>query len=69
MLNFFNNLDETILLWIHHNHNTILNQLMPIITNVDNWVIPILFFIFFSDSKEKKRENCTCIINHISVIN
>ena len=55
MLNFFNNLDETILLWIHHNHNTILNQLMPFITNADNWAIPILFLFFFLGFKGKKR--------------
>ena len=55
MLNFFNNLDETILLWIHHNHNAILNQLMPFITDADNWAIPILFLFFFLGFKSEKR--------------
>ena len=55
MLNFFNNLDETILLWIHHNHNTIFNQLMPFITDADNWAVPILFLFFFLGFKGEKR--------------
>lgn len=67
MLNFFNNLDETILLWIHHNHNTILNQLMPIITNVDNWVIPILFLFFFLGFKGKKRGKIALVLLIISL--
>ncbi|MFL2982818.1 MAG: phosphatase PAP2 family protein [Candidatus Neomarinimicrobiota bacterium] len=67
MLNYFNNIDEKILLWIHHHHIKILDDLMPFITNADNWAIPILFLIVFLGLKGGKRGKITLVLIIISL--
>ena len=47
MLKSLDTIDRTILLWMHGKHNSIFDQLMPFITNEDNWVMPIFLLIVF----------------------
>ena len=57
MLKILDNIDRSLLVWLHENHVPILNQVMPFITDADNWTIPILFLIlylgFFKGKKGK----------------
>ena len=57
MLKILDNIDRSLLVWLHENHISILNQVMPFITDADNWILPILFLIlylgFFKGKKGK----------------
>ena len=55
MLKSLDTIDRTILLWMHGKHNSLLDQLMPFITNADNWVIPIFLLIVFLGFKAGKK--------------
>ena len=55
MLKSLDTIDRTILLWMHGKHNSIFDQLMPFITNEDNWVIPIFLLIVFLGFKAGKK--------------
>ncbi len=55
MLKSLDTIDRTILLWMHGKHNSLLDQLMPFITNADNWAIPIFLLIVFLGFKTGKK--------------
>jgi undecaprenyl-diphosphatase len=55
MLKSLDTIDRTILLWMHGKHNSIFDQLMPFITNEDNWIIPIFLLIVFLGFKAGKK--------------
>ena len=55
MLKSLETIDRTILLWMHGKHNSLLDQLMPFITNADNWAIPIFLLIVFLGFKAGKK--------------
>jgi undecaprenyl-diphosphatase len=55
MLKSLDTIDRTILLWMHGKHNSLLDQLMPFITNADNWGIPIFLLIVFLGFKAGKK--------------
>jgi len=55
MLKSLDAIDRTILLWMHGKHNSLLDQLMPFITNADNWAIPIFLLIVFLGFKAGKK--------------
>ena len=66
MLKVLDNIDRSLLVWLHENHVPILNQLMPFITDADNWTIPILFLILylgFFEGKRGKIALCLLIIS------
>ena len=45
MFEIFDIIDKNVLLWVHKNHFPIFDQLMPFITDSDNWIIPIILLI------------------------
>ena len=66
MLKILDSIDRSILVWIHENHIPILNQVMPFITDADNWVLPILLLILylgFFQGKRGKIALCLLIIS------
>ena len=66
MLKILDSIDRSILVWIHENHFPILNQVMPFITDADNWVLPILLLILylgFFRGKKGKIALCLLIIS------
>ena len=66
MLKVLDNIDRSLLVWLHENHVPVLNQVMPFITNADNWTIPILFLILylvFFEGKRGKIALCLLIIS------
>ena len=66
MLKILDSIDRSILVWIHENHISILNQVMPFITDADNWVLPILLLILylgFFQGKKGKIALCLLIIS------
>ena len=66
MLKILDSIDRSILVWIHENHIPILNQVMPFITDADNWVLPILLLILylgFFQGKKGKITLCLLIIS------
>ena len=66
MLEILDNIDRSLLVWLHENHVPILDQVMPFITNADNWIIPILFLILylvFFEGKRGKIALCLLIIS------
>tara|TARA_Y100001970_G_scaffold276809_1_gene380085 strand:+ start:904 stop:1503 length:600 start_codon:yes stop_codon:yes gene_type:complete len=66
MLKILDSIDRSILVWIHENHIPILNQVMPFITDADNWVLPILLLILylgFFQGKKGKIALCLLIIS------
>ena len=66
MLKVLDNIDRGLLVWLHENHVPILNQVMPFITDADNWTIPILFLILylgFFKGKRGKIALCLLIIS------
>tara|TARA_B100000609_G_scaffold62974_1_gene49568 strand:+ start:324 stop:536 length:213 start_codon:yes stop_codon:yes gene_type:complete len=68
MLKILDNIDRGLIVWLHENHVPILNQIMPFITDADNWTIPILFLILYLGFFEReKRENCSLFTNYITV--
>jgi len=65
MLKILDNIDRSLLVWLHENHISILNQVMPFITDADNWILPILFLILylgFFKGKKGKVSLCLLII-------
>ena len=63
MLEILDNIDRSLLLWLHEKHVPILNQVMPFITDVDNWAIPILFLILYLGFfKGKKGKIALCLL-------
>ena len=62
MLQTIDTLDKTVIVWIHKNHNYILDYLMPIITDADNWVLPILALILYLGIKCGKRGKITLVL-------
>ena len=63
MLKILDNIDRSLLVWLHENHISILNQVMPIITDVDNWILPILFLILYLGFfKGKKGKIALCLL-------
>ncbi len=67
MLKSLEAIDRYILLWVHNNHNAIFDQLMPFITNADNWVIPIFALIVFLGLKGGKKGKITLALLIISL--
>ena len=66
MLKILDSIDRSILVWIHESHIPILNQVMPFITDADNWVLPILLLILylgFFRGKKGKIALCLLIIS------
>ena len=66
MLKILDNIDKGLIVWLHENHVPILNQIMPFITDADNWTIPILFLILylgFFKGKRGKIALCLLIIS------
>ena len=66
MIKFLGNIDRGLLVWLHENHIPTLNQVMPFITDVDNWILPILFLILylgFFEGKKGKIALCLLIIS------
>ena len=63
MLKILNNIDRSLLVWLHENHISILNQVMPFITDADNWILPILFLILYLGFfKGKKGKIALCLL-------
>ena len=63
------NLDKTILLWVHNYlSNTALDWLMPLITEQDNWTLPILVLIFYLGFKAEKRGKITLVLLILTII-
>jgi len=63
MFQRLSNLDESILLWAHkYLSNPILDWIMPIITEQNNWIIPTLFLIYFLGFKAGKRGRITLVL-------
>ena len=63
MLKILDNIDRSLLVWLHENHVPILNQVMPFITDADNWTIPILFLILYLGFfKGKKGKIALCLL-------
>ena len=69
MLQAFNSIDRKLLFWIHqHISNPALDWLMPVITNQNNWIIPILVLILYLGFNADKRGRITLTILLISII-
>ncbi len=69
MLQGLQNLDKTILLWVHNYlSNTALDWLMPLITEQDNWTLPILVLIFYLGFKTEKRGKITLVLLILTII-
>ena len=69
MLQVFNSLDIKLLFWVHQNvSNPILDWLMPVITNQNNWIIPVLILIFYLGFNGNKRGRIALTILLISII-
>ena len=62
MLQTIDTVDKTVIVWIHNNHNHIMDYLMPIITDADNWVLPILALILYLGIKCGKRGKITLVL-------
>ena len=63
MFQMLSNLDESILLWAHKSlSNPILDWIMPIITEQNNWVIPTLLLIYFLGLKAGKRGRIALVL-------
>ena len=63
MLKILDNIDRSLLVWLHENHISILNQVMPFITDADNWILPILFLILYLGLyKGKKGKIALCLL-------
>ena len=63
MLKILDNIDRSLLVWLHENHVPILNQVMPFITDADNWTTPILFLILYLGFfKGKKGKIALCLL-------
>ena len=63
MLKILDNIDRSLLVWLHENHISILNQVMPFITDADNWILPILFLILYLGFfKGKKGKIALCLL-------
>ena len=63
MLKILDNIDRSLLVWLHENHISILNQVMPFITDADNWILPILFLILYLGFfKGKKGKIGLCLL-------
>lgn len=54
--------DKYLLLWVHKNHNTFLDYLMPAITSSDNWTIPIILLILFLAFRCGKKGRIALVI-------
>ena len=69
MLQVLQNLDKTILLWVHkYLSNDVLDWLMPLITEQDNWILPILVLIFYLGFKAEKRGKITLVLLILTII-
>ena len=56
MIDYLDLLDKKVLIWIHENcSNSVLNILMPLITDEGNWVIFIFLLIIFLANQLGKR--------------
>tara|TARA_Y100001970_G_scaffold182381_1_gene221900 strand:- start:1389 stop:1988 length:600 start_codon:yes stop_codon:yes gene_type:complete len=55
MFEIFDIIDKNILLWVHKNHFPLFDQLMPFITDSDNWIIPIILLILGLGFRGGKR--------------
>ena len=63
MLKILDNIDRSLLVWLHENHISILNQVMPFITDANNWILPILFLILYLGFfKRKKGKIALCLL-------
>ena len=63
MLKILDNIDRSLLVWLHENHISILNQVMPFITDADNWILPILVLILYLGFfKGKKGKIALCLL-------
>ena len=62
MFETLDRIDRAVLLWVHDHHNDIFDLIMPIITDADNWVLPILVLIFFLGFKGEKRGKITLVL-------
>ena len=62
MFETLDRIDRAVLLWVHDHHNDIFDLIMPIITDADNWVLPILVLIFYLGFKGEKRGKITLVL-------
>ena len=62
MFETLDRIDSAVLLWVHDHHNDIFDLIMPIITDADNWVLPILVLIFYLGFKGEKRGKITLVL-------
>ena len=62
MFETLDRIDRAVLLWVHDHHNDIFDLIMPIITDADNWALPILVLIFYLGFKGEKRGKITLVL-------
>ena len=62
MISYIDIADKYLLLWVHKNHNTFLDYLMPAITSSDNWTIPIILLILFLGFRCGKKGRIALVI-------
>ena len=67
MLQFLDEIDRTVLLWVHKNQFTLFNKFMPFITDTDNWIIPILLLFLLLGFMTDKRGKITLAMLIIAV--
>ena len=68
MFENLSSLDKSILLWIHkYLSNTIMDWIMPVITEKNNWIIPIFLLILFLAFKAGKRGKITLFLVILSI--
>ena len=67
MLQSLDAIDRYLLLWVHNNHSSIFDHLMPFITDADNWVIPIIVLIVFLGFKGDKKGKIALALLIISI--
>tara|TARA_B100000941_G_scaffold245320_1_gene189791 strand:- start:591 stop:1190 length:600 start_codon:yes stop_codon:yes gene_type:complete len=62
MISYIDIADKYLLLWVHKNHNTFLDYLMPALTSSDNWTIPIILLILFLGFRCGKKGRIALVI-------
>ncbi|MBH09020.1 MAG: hypothetical protein CMG74_01480 [Candidatus Marinimicrobia bacterium] len=67
MLQFLDEIDRTVLLWVHKNQFPLFNKFMPFITDAGNWIIPILLLFLLLGFMTDKRGKITLAMLIIAV--
>ena len=62
MISYIDIADKYLLLWVHKNHNTFLDYLMPALTSSYNWTIPIILLILFLGFRCGKKGRIALVI-------